>query len=57
MIDFNDLDLGYSEYQRLQTTLTQIEADAQRQEMNRWKILEYTQTKCFGNCKSSKETR
>ncbi len=57
MIDFNDLDLGYSEYQRLQTTLTQIEADEQRQEMNRWKILEDTQTKCFGNCKSSKETR
>ncbi|MBQ7501175.1 hypothetical protein IJT93_12740 [bacterium] len=34
-----------SDYQQAQTISTQIQADAQTQQMNRWKILQDTQTK------------
>ena len=36
-----------SDYQQSQTIQTQIGADAQKQQMERWKILQDTQTKIF----------
>ncbi len=36
-----------SDYQQAQTIQTQIGADAQKQQMERWKILQDTQTKVF----------
>ncbi len=36
-----------SDYQQAQTIQTQIGADAQKQQMERWKILQDTQTKIF----------
>jgi len=36
-----------SDYQQAQTIQTQIAADAQKQQMERWKILNDTQTKIF----------
>ena len=36
-----------TDYQQSQTIATQIAATAQKSEMERWKILQDTQTKCF----------
>ena len=36
-----------SDFQQAQTIQTQIGADAQKQQMERWKILQDTQTKIF----------
>lgn len=36
-----------SDFQQSQTIQTQIAADAQKQQMERWKILQDTQTKIF----------
>ena len=36
-----------SDYQQAQTIQTQIGADTQKQQMERWKILQDTQTKVF----------
>ncbi len=36
-----------SDYQQAQTIQTQIGADTQKQQMERWKILQDTQTKIF----------
>ncbi len=36
-----------SDFQQAQTIQTQIGADAQKQQMSRWKILQDTQTKIF----------
>ena len=36
-----------TDYQNAQTISTQIAANAQKSEMERWKILQDTQTKCF----------
>jgi vacuolar-type H+-ATPase subunit H len=36
-----------SDYQQAQTIQTQIASDAQKQQMERWKILHDTQTKIF----------
>jgi hypothetical protein len=36
-----------SDFQQAQTIQTQIMADAQKQQMERWKILQDTQTKIF----------
>ncbi len=36
-----------SDYQQAQTIQTQIGAEAQKQQMERWKILQDTQTKIF----------
>ncbi|MGM9998211.1 MAG: hypothetical protein ACI38Q_02265 [Candidatus Bruticola sp.] len=36
-----------SDLQQAQTIYTQIQADAQKQQMQRWKILQDTQTKIF----------
>ena len=37
--------MAASDYQQAQTIYTQMQADAQTQQMNRWKILQDTQTK------------
>ncbi|MBQ7569048.1 hypothetical protein IJT17_09655 [bacterium] len=36
-----------TDYQNAQTISVQIAANAQKSEMERWKILQDTQTKCF----------
>ena len=39
--------MAASDFQNAQTIYTQMQADAQKQEMSRWKILQDTQTKIF----------
>ena len=39
--------MAASDLQNAQTIYTQMQADAQKQEMSRWKILQDTQTKIF----------
>ncbi|MHB2020773.1 MAG: hypothetical protein ACYCW6_27865 [Candidatus Xenobia bacterium] len=39
--------LGANDAQNAATIATQIQSDAQKQQMDRWKILEDTQTKIF----------
>ena len=39
--------MAASDYQNAQTIYTQMQADAQKQEMSRWQILQDTQTKIF----------
>ena len=39
--------MAASDAQNAQTIYTQMQADAQKQEMSRWKILQDTQTKIF----------
>ncbi|HXE72242.1 MAG TPA: hypothetical protein VNO81_06240 [Candidatus Nitrosotenuis sp.] len=41
------LQMFMSDFQQAQTIQTQIAADAQKQQMERWKILQDTQTKIF----------
>ena len=39
--------MAASDFQNAQTIYTQMQADAQKQEMSRWQILQDTQTKIF----------
>ena len=39
--------LTQNDFQNAQTIATQIQSDAQKQQMERWKILQDTQTKIF----------
>lgn len=39
--------MAANDFQNAQTIYTQMQADAQKQEMSRWKILQDTQTKIF----------
>ena len=39
--------MAANDFQNAQTIATQIQADAQKQQMERWKILQDTQTKIF----------
>lgn len=39
--------MAASDFQNTQTIYTQMQADAQKQEMSRWQILQDTQTKIF----------
>ena len=44
---FSVAQMKMTDYQNAQTIQTQIAASAQKSEMERWKILQDTQTKCF----------
>jgi hypothetical protein len=44
---FSVAQMQMTDYQNAQTIQTQIAASAQKSEMERWKILQDTQTKCF----------
>lgn len=39
--------MAMTDYQQSQTIFTQISAEAQKQQMERWKIMQDTQTKIF----------